>query len=350
MSRVMFFDATLRDGSHAVRHQISKESIEDYCQAMDGTGIHTIIVGHGNGLGASSLQVGLALLNETDMIQIARKNLERTKLGVYMIPGFGTIRDNLEPAIRDGVDVFKIGCHCTEADTTKQHIEFLRNRGKETYGILMMSHMASTEKLLEEAQKMQSYGAQGVILMDSAGAFTPEMVKRTISTLYDGLHIHVGFHAHNNMGIAVSNAYTAVLEGATIIDGTLRGFGAGAGNCQLEDVVALLEKSGIRTGIDFYRMLDASEQVMPRIMEKDMGQDPFSIVSGQSGVFSAFRIPVLKAAKEFQVDARDILVELGRRKAVGGQEDMIIEVAEKLSRGTLSGNSDDMSYQLESLL
>ncbi len=350
MSRIMLFDSTLRDGNHAVKHQIRQESIEDYCQAMDGTGVHTIIVGHGNGLGASSLQVGLALLDERTMLQTARRNLDRTRLGVYMIPGFGTIKDNLEPAIADGAELFEIGCHCTEADTTRQHIEYLRGLGKETYGVLMMSHMASPERLLEECRKMQSYGALGVILMDSAGAFTPEMVKRVIGTLYDGLQIHVGFHPHNNMGMAVANAYIAIEEGAAIIDGTLRGFGAGAGNCQLEDLVALLEKSGIRTGIDFYRMLDASERVMPDMMEKDMGQDPISIVSGQAGVFSAFKVHVQKAAKEFGVDPRDILVELGRRKAVGGQEDMIVEVAENLSRPTGAGDKGNMNYQLEALL
>lgn len=350
MSRIMLFDCTLRDGNHAVKHQLTKESIEDYCLAMDGTGVHTIMVGHGNGLGASSLQVGLALLDERTMLQTAKRSLDRTKLGTYMIPGFGTIKDNLEPAIADGVEVFEIGCHCTEADTTREHIEYLRNQGKETYGILMMYHMASTEKILEEAQKMQSYGAQGVILMDSAGASTPEMVQRTISTLYNGLNIHVGFHPHNNMGMAVANAYTAVCEGATIIDGTLRGFGAGAGNCQLEDIVALLEKTGIKTGIDFYRMLDASEQVMPKLMGREMGQDPISIVSGQAGVFSAFKTHVIQAAKEFGVDPRDILMELGRRKAVGGQEDMIVEVAEKLSHPGGSGSGSNMNYQLESLL
>lgn len=350
MSKILLFDSTLRDGNHAVKHQISKESIEDYCQAMDLTGVHTIIVGHGNGLGASSLQVGLAKLDERTMLQTAKKNLDRTRLGAYMIPGFGTIRDNLEPAISDGVEVFEIGCHCTEADTTKQHIEFLRNADKETYGVLMMTHMASPERLLEECRKMQSYGALGVILMDSAGAFTPDMVKRVISTLYDGLHIHIGFHPHNNMGIAVANAYTAIQEGASIIDGTLRGFGAGAGNCQLEDLVALLEKVGIKTGIDFYRMLDASEQVMPGLMGKDMGQDPVSIVSGQAGVFSAFKIHVLNAAKEFNVDPRDIFVELGKRKAVGGQEDMIVEIAEKLSSFGGKRNADNVNYLIESLL
>lgn len=348
MGRIMLFDSTLRDGNHAVSHQIAKESVEDYCQAMDGTGVHTIIVGHGNGLGASSLQVGLAALDERTMLQTARKNLEQTKLGAYMIPGFGTIKDNLAPAIADGVELFEIGCHCTEADTTREHIEYLRSRGKEVYGVLMMYHMASAEKILEEAQKMQSYGAQGVVLMDSAGASTPEMVQRTIYKLYEGLSILVGFHPHNNMGMAVANAYTAIKEGASIIDGTLRGFGAGAGNCQLEDLVALLEKAGVRTGIDFYRMLDASEEVMPGIMMgKEMGQDSISIVSGQAGVFSAFKIHVLHAADTFGVDPRDILRELGRRRVVGGQEDMIVEVAEKLSRAADSGN---ISYQLEALL
>lgn len=350
MSKLKIFDSTLRDGNHAVKHQISKENIEDYCLAMDGSGVHTIIVGHGNGLGASSLQVGFSAISEREMLQTAKKNLDKTKLGIYMIPGFGTIHDNLIPAINDGVELFTIGCHCTEADTTKQHIEFLRNQGKETYGVLMMYHMASTEKILEEALKMQSYGAQGVILMDSAGASTPELVQRTISTLYDNLDVRVGFHPHNNMGMAVANAYTAYQEGASIIDGTLRGFGAGAGNCQLESFVALLEKCRVKTGIDFYKLLDASEQIMPKIMGKEMGQDPLSIVSGQAGVFSAFKIPVQKAAAEFQVDARDIFRELGKRKAVGGQEDMIVEVAEKLSRPQGNSSGNNMDYQLDALL
>ena len=321
--------------------------IENYCMAMDGSGVHTIVVGHGNGLGASSLQVGISALDEKKMLQIAHKNLERTKLGVYMIPGFGTIKDNLEPAIEEGAEVFKIGCHCTEADTTRQHIEYLRNKNKEVYGVLMMSHMASPEKLLEESEKMQSYGAMGVILMDSAGTYTPEMVRRNVGMLSEALKIRVGFHPHNNMGIAVSNAYMAIEEGATIIDGTLHGFGAGAGNCQLEDLVAVLEKSGIKTGVDLYRLLDCSQTVMPYLMEKDMGQDPISIISGQSGVFSAFKVPVINAAKEFGVDPRDIFVELGKRKAVAGQEDMIIEIAEKLSQ---EDDKDVITYQLESLM
>ena len=349
MSKLMFFDSTLRDGSHAVKHQFSKENIEDYCMAIDGSGMYTVIVGHGNGLGASSLQVGLSKLTDHEMIITGRENLEKTKLGIYMIPGFGTMRDDLIPAIQDGVDVFKIGCHCTEADTTKQHIQYLCERGKETYGVLMMFHMASKEKIIEEARKMQSYGAKGVILMDSSGTATPDMVQQTISGLCDALDFHIGFHAHNNMGMAVANAYFAIQEGATIIDGTLRGFGAGAGNCQLEALAALLEKSNIKTGLNLYRILDASEQVMPKLMGREFGQDPLSIVSGMSGVFSAFKIHVIKAANEFHVDPRDIFVELGKRKAVGGQEDMIIEIAEKLSH-PMQTKQNEMNYEIGSLL
>ena len=346
MVKIDFFDSTLRDGLHATNHRISEDNIEDYCQAMDYSGMHVIIIGHGNGLGASSLQVGISSLHEREMLKVARDNLEKTKLGVYMIPGFGTIKDNLIPAIDCGVDIFAIGSHATEADTTRQHIQFLAAQGKEVYGVLMMYHMASTEKILEECQKMQDYGASGVVLMDSAGASTPELVKKTISTLYEGLNIKIGFHGHNNLGLAISNSYIAIQEGASIIDGTLRGFGAGAGNCQLEALVALLEKNEIKTSAKLYNMLDASELLMPEIMDKEMGIDPISIVSGMSGVFSAFKVPVLKAAKEFNVDPKDILIELGHRKVIGGQEDMIIEIAEKLANARVS----DIDYYLESLL
>ena len=200
MRKIKIFDATLRDGSHAISHQFSVEMVERYCKCIDKGGVDAIIVGHGNGLGASSLQVGFSAISDKEMLQAARDNLHYTKLGAYMIPGFGTIRDDLEPALNQGVEIFKIGCQCTEADTTRQHIEWLCNRGIETYGILMMYHMTTTERLLQEAKKMQGYGAQGVIVMDSAGASTPEMVKRTISTLRSGLNIEIGFHAHNNMG------------------------------------------------------------------------------------------------------------------------------------------------------
>ncbi|MCR4587351.1 MAG: 4-hydroxy-2-oxovalerate aldolase [Lachnospiraceae bacterium] len=346
MSRIRFFDATLRDGSHAIKHQLTEKTIADYCEAMDDAGMYTIVVGHGNGLGASSLQVGLSRLPDEVMLRTAREHLRHTKLGAYMIPGFGTIQDNLIPAMENGVDLFKIGCHCTEADTTRQHIEFLRSKDKEVYGILMNYHMASTERILEEAQKMQSYGAYGVILMDSAGASTPELVKKTIATLVDEMHILVGFHPHNNMGLAVANAYIAIQEGARIVDGTLRGFGAGAGNVQLEALSALLTKEGYELNQNLYQMMDASEQIVRPAMAEDRALTDVSIVSGMAGVFSSFKTQVLAASKEFHVDPRDVFMELGKRKVVGGQEDIIVEVAQELSHPV---SDDAESYMLESL-
>lgn len=346
MSKIRFFDSTLRDGSHAIKHKLSKRTIADYCEAMDRAGMYTIVVGHGNGLGASSLQVGLSKLSDKEMLTTARSHLKHTRLGAYMIPGFGTIKDNLIPAIDTGVDLFKIGCHCTEADTTRQHIEYIRNHNKEIYGILMNYHMTSTERLLEEAKKMQSYGAQGIIIMDSAGASTPEMVKKTITTLVENLYVQVGFHPHNNMGLAVANAYIAIQEGAGIIDGTLRGFGAGAGNVQLEALSALLIKEGYELNQNLYTMMDTSENIVRKVMKEDRALTDVSIVSGMAGVFSSFKNQVLDVAREFNVDPRDVFVELGKKGVVAGQEDMIVAVAEQLSHPI---KKDTESYMMESL-
>ena len=330
MERVRIFDATLRDGSHAIAHRYTKENITDYCRAMDAAGMDAIVVGHGNGLGASSLQVGLSLLPDSEMLASARKQLRETMLGVFMMPGYGTIRDDLLPAVEAGVDLFKVACHCTEANITRQHIEYLVKEGKEVYGVLMMYHRADAQTLLEQALLMESYGVRGVILMDSAGASTPELVRDRVGLLASRLRCRVGFHAHNNLGLAVSNSYEAIRSGATVVDGTLRGFGAGAGNCQLEALVALLRKEEIPCQADLYRMMDVSRDLVSRWWKEDKGLDDLNIVNGLAGVFSGFKRHVVNAATTFGVDARDILMELGRRKAVAGQEDMIVSVAEQL--------------------
>jgi len=327
MNKLLFFDSTLRDGSHAVRHQIPVKQIEDYCKAVDSAGMHTVIVGHGNGLGASSLQVGLSKHSDSEMLTSASKNLSKTLLGAFMIPGFGTINDNMIPAIETGVKLFAIGCHCTEADTTKQYISFARQQGKEAYGVLIMYHMATPEKLLEQALKMQEYGAMGIILMDSAGASTLNMVRHSVSKLVENLQVRVGFHSHNNLGLAVASSYTAIQEGATIIDGTIRGFGAGAGNCPIEVLAALLSKEKVETGLDLYKLLDASDGIVCELAGSPAGLSATSIISGIAGVFSAFAPHVKNAANRFNVDPRDIFMELGERKAVAGQEDMVIEIA-----------------------
>ena len=195
---------------------------------------------------------------------------------------------------------------------------------------MMMYHLADRDTLLQQARQLESYGASGVILMDSAGASTPEMVRDTVGLLAEKLTCRIGFHAHNNLGLAVANSYTAIQNGATIIDGTVRGFGAGAGNCQLEAIVALLKKDGIECDADLYRMMDVSKEYVAKWWKSDKGLDDLNIVNGMAGVFSGFKRHVLNAADSFGVDARDILMELGRRKAVAGQEDMIVSVAQEL--------------------
>lgn len=347
MNKIVFFDSTLRDGSHAVRHQLTTENIMNYCKSIDGAGLDVVIVGHGNGLGASSLQVGLSALSDNEMLSAARKELKKTKLGVFLIPGFGTIKDNLAPAIELGVEVVCVACHCTEADITAQHIGYVRKKGKEAYGVLMMYHMASKEQLLVEAKKMQSYDAKGVILMDSAGASDPSMVEETVGFLSKNLSITVGFHAHNNLGLAIGNSLTAIKSGARIVDGTIRGFGAGAGNCQLEVMAGLLSKLKVKIGVDLYKMMDTSDKIVTKIMDKPQEIDSVVLISGIAGVFSGFATHVKKAAERFNVDPRDIFMELGKRKMVAGQEDFIVDVARYLSNIKIS---EKESYDIGSLL
>jgi 4-hydroxy 2-oxovalerate aldolase len=325
--KILISDPTLRDGNHAVRHQLSRESFIAYCKAAEAAGVPIVEVGHGNGLGASSLLVGECRLSDEEILAVSRANLSKSRLAIHVIPGFCTIKHDLAKAVDAGVDVFRIASHCTEADITDRHIAYIRQAGKEAFGVLMMSHMASPAVLLEEAKKMESYGAEAIIIMDSAGAYFPSDVTERIGTLVGGLSVPVGFHGHNNLGMAVINSVAAVNAGASIIDGTIRGFGAGAGNTQLEVLVAVFERMGFETGIDLYKILDAAD-----IAEKEFNPvapyiSPLSIVSGLAGVFSGFAKQVGQAAKDYNVDARDIFFGLGKRNAVAGQESLIIEVA-----------------------
>ncbi len=332
MTKIIVSDPTLRDGSHAIRHQLNGSQIAAYAMAAESAGIPIVEVGHGNGIGASSLQLGESLLSDQEMLRIAKGNLVKTKLGIHVIPGFATINRDLSMAIDAGVDVIRVASHSTEADTTCRHIGYARQRGREVYGVLMMCHMASLDKLLEECRKLESYGAEAVMLMDSAGALLPKEVTEKVGMLVDRLSIPVGFHAHNNLGLAIANSIAAVEAGATILDGTARGFGAGAGNAQLEVIVAVLDKLGYLTGIDLYKVIDAADLAEKEIMEVIPAVKSISIVSGLSGVFSGFAIHVNRVAKKYGVDPRDVFFELGRRKVVAGQEDMIIEVAIELTK------------------
>ncbi len=330
--RILISDPTLRDGNHAVRHQISKEQFVAYCAAADAAGVPIVEVGHGNGLGASSMLVGECALTDEAILKTAREHLKRSKLAIHAIPGFCTVHRHMSMAMNLGVDVFRIASHCTEADITQRHIEYVRKCGKEVYGVLMMSHMATPEILADEARKMEAYGAEGLIIMDSAGTYLPADVTLRISTLVDALDIPIGFHAHNNLGMGIANSIAAVEAGATIIDGSARGFGAGAGNAQLEVLVAVLQQMGLETGIDLYKMLDAADLAEKTMIMSMPYISSTSIVSGMSGVFSGFIKPVTSIGAQHGVDPRDIFFELGRRNAVAGQESLILEVALQLKQ------------------
>ena len=330
---VIVSDPTLRDGNHAVKHQLSHQQIAAYAKSANAAGVPIVEVGHGNGLGASSLQVGLSKETDQVMLETAREQLTTSKLGIHVIPGFATVNKDLREALTIGVDVVRVASHCKEADTTQRHIDFVRDQGREVYGVLMMSHMIGVDALVDEAAKMESYGAEAVIIMDSAGYYLPNDVTERISALTSSLNVMVGFHGHNNLGMGIANSIAAAEEGAGILDGTARAFGAGAGNAQLEVLVAVLERMGYETGIDLYKILDCGDIAETQLMEVIPTIKSVSVVSGLAGVFSGFMKPVSRVAEEYDLDPRDIFFELGRRKVVAGQEDMIIEVAIDLSKG-----------------
>ena len=339
VQQIRISDPTLRDGNHAVGHQLGTENIASYCKAADAAGVAIVEVGHGNGLGASSLQLGEAKTSDHVALTTARANLNQSKLGIHVIPGFATIERDLKHALALGVDVVRVASHCSEADICERHISFSRSEGAEVWGCLMMSHMISPTMLLEQARKMESYGAEGVVFMDSSGHFMPEDVRIRVETLVNGLGIAVGFHGHNNLGLAIANSVAAADAGATLLDACARGFGAGAGNTQLEVLVAVLDRLKYNTGIDLYKMLDAADLAETLLMKEMPTIKSVSVISGLAGVFSGFMKPVARIAKEFNVDPRDVFFELGRRKIVAGQEDIILEVAKELGQQTKKGST-----------
>ncbi|MET7468234.1 4-hydroxy-2-oxovalerate aldolase [Micromonospora sp. NPDC005686] len=328
---VTIHDPTLRDGQHAIRHQLGRDQLRRYAAAADAARVPVVEVGHGNGLGASSLQVGRAALTDAEMLTVVREQLSHSKMAVFMLPGWATTHD-LKEAVNHGVDVVRVGAHCTEGNTMERYLGFLRDAGVEAQSVLVMSHMAAPGRLAEECRRLVDYGASAVGIMDSAGYYLPEDVSERITAIAGAVDVPIIFHGHNNLGMAVANSVAAARAGATIIDACARGFGAGAGNTQLEVVVPVLERSGFSTGVDLYGLLDAADLAERELMPKPPTIDSVGIVSGLAGVFSGFKNPVLDAAGRENLDPRDIFFELGRRQAVAGQEDLIVDVAAALSR------------------
>lgn len=325
----LFYDVTLRDGNHALRHKLTAKAVTDYCNIADKSGVWAVEVGHGNGLGASSFLVGKSDSSDRVLLESARAALENTKLAVHSIPGFSTIKRDLIPAIEIGVDIFRVATHVTEANTAEKHIEFLATKDVIVHGVLMMSHMTTIENLVIQAGRMETYGASAVILMDSAGFFLPEDTEIRVKAIRESLGIEVGFHAHNNLGMGVANANTAINAGASIIDGAAMGLGAGAGNAQLEAIIANQIRDS-HSNLNIEPFLSMSENInqnyndsLPRITKS-------SIESGMAGVFSGYAPQVKEIAQEFGVNTSKIWDEMAKRNLVAGQESMIREIAQDL--------------------
>jgi 4-hydroxy 2-oxovalerate aldolase len=328
--RVRLTDSTLRDGANAIGHRFTPEQVAVIARGLDQAGMHTISVGHGEGLGASSIQYGRGRHRDEDLVAAAAAVIERAQLAVIMLPGIGT-KTHIELARARGATLARVSTHCTEADVGIQHIGLARTLGMTVYGDLMMSHMAPPETLATQARVMEDAGADGVYLMDSAGAMTMDAVRARVAALRDALDVPVGIHAHNNLSLAVANTIAAIEEGATLADACLAGLGAGAGNCQMESLVAVLERLGIHTGVDLWALQDLADHVVRPLMTRPPTIDRFTLTLGYAGLASTFLLHANRAAARFGVDARDLMVEVGRRKAVAGQEDLLIEVAARLA-------------------
>jgi 4-hydroxy 2-oxovalerate aldolase len=249
---------------------------------------------------------------------------------ILLLPGIGTVEE-LKASHEIGAGAARIATHCTEADIAEQHIGLAKEMGMMSIGALMMVHMIPPDELVAQAKLMESYGAELIYYMDSAGALLPHQVTDRIRAARDNLKVPVGFHAHNNLSLAVANELAAIEAGADYVDGCLRGLGAGSGNAQLEVLVAVLEKAGLETGIDFYRLMDTAEKVLEPLMKRPQVIDNASLILGYAGVYSSFLLHTYRAAEKFKVDYRDVLIELGRRRTVGGQEDWIIEVCAEMA-------------------
>jgi 4-hydroxy 2-oxovalerate aldolase len=327
---VVIHDSTLRDGQHAVGHQLDTTQIHSYAQAADQAGVPVVEVGHGNGLGASSLQIGRARLDDDTMLATAREALTTTKLGAFMAPGWGTGKD-VRRAVDQGVDVIRIAAHCTEVSVAEHHLGLVRELGVQAQAVLLMSHMAEPDRLAAECVRAVEFGAQAVGIMDSAGCLLPPDIAARVAAIVAAVDVPVIVHAHNNLGMAVANSIAAVQAGASVVDACARGIGAGAGNAQLEVLVAVFDRIGHPTGVDLRGALRAADVTQDHVMPHPPTIDSVSVMSGLAGVFSGFRRPVLAAATAAGVDPLDVFVELGRRQVVAGQEDLIPEVVSALA-------------------
>jgi 4-hydroxy 2-oxovalerate aldolase len=329
--KINIVDTTMRDGSHAVSHSFTVEQVKAIAGGLDTAGVNLIELSHGDGIGGSSINYGQSAVDEMTLLKAASEVVKTGKLTALLLPGVGTIED-LKRAQDAGIKAVRIATHVTEADVAIQHIRYAKKENLFTVGFLMMAHMASPEKIVEQAKIFEAEGVDYINLADSAGYLLPEDVTLRIEALKSNISVPIGFHAHNNLGLAMGNSIAAVKAGAEYIDATCRGLGAGAGNTQNEVLCAVLERMGVPMDINVFGLMDVAEKFVEPIMQRPQEIKTDSLMLGYAGVYSSFLLHARRASERFGIGVREILVELGKRGMVGGQEDMIVDVAYELSR------------------
>jgi len=332
--KITLHDMTLRDGMHPKRHQMTLAQMKAVATGLDEAGVPLIEVTHGDGLGGSSVNYGFPAHSDEEYLSTVIPLMKQAKVSALLLPGIGTV-DHLRMAKDLGVHTIRVATHCTEADVSEQHIGLARQLGMDTVGFLMMAHMNSPEGLVEQAKLMESYGANCLYITDSAGYMLPEDVKARLSAVREALkpETELGFHGHHNLAMGIANSLMAVECGANRIDAAAAGLGAGAGNTPMEVLVAVCDRMGIATGVDLWKIQDVAEDLVVPMMDFPIRIDRDALTLGYAGVYGSFLLFAKRAEKTYGVPAREILLELGRRKLVGGQEDMIEDAALSLARG-----------------